>query len=98
MVLGWQTIALIAGTAGLLIGVPLARRSHQARPLISGGGQVFHYLACAAMGAVPVAILTGVVATAGKSGLFVALGLLVGAALMLVIHAVPEYFALRRHE
>lgn|SRR5574341_37838 len=94
--MNWYTIALISGGVGLLAGIFLARRSHQSKPLLSGIGQLFHYIACAAVATVPVAILTGLVTSEGRSGLWVAIGSLGVAAVALLIHAIPEYKAQSR--
>lgn len=91
----WQTIALIASGAGLLIGIFVARRSHQADPLLSPVGHVFHYLASGAVVAVPLAIITGIVLADLRSGVAVAVGSLVAALLLVVLHAVPESIARR---
>ena len=94
---GWQTIALIAGGAGLLIGIPVARRSHQISPILSGIGHVFNYLASVAMVAVPLAVITGLVIARFRSGVLVAVVALGAALLMVIVYAVPESVARRSH-
>lgn len=91
----WQIVALIAGGIGLLLGIYLARRSHQSDPVLSGISHVFNYLASAAIGAVPFGILSGIVIGDLRSGVLVALVALGAAVALVILYALPESAARR---
>lgn len=91
----WQLIVLIAGAAGLLIGILLVRRSHQDIPVLTAPGHVFHYLAAVAIAAVPFGVITGLVIGAFKTGVQVAVVALGAAIVLVLLHALPESLARR---
>jgi hypothetical protein len=91
----WQIIALIAGGIGLLLGIYLARRSHQTDAVQSGISRIFHYLASAAVGTVPFGIITGLIVGDLRSGVLVALVALGAALALVIIYALPESAARR---
>ena len=93
-----QLIILVAGVAGLMVGVPLARSSHRAEPVRSRVAHIFHYLASVNMAAVPFGVLTGIVVANARSGVLTALAFLALAAILLLIFAVPESFARRNQD
>jgi predicted MFS family arabinose efflux permease len=94
----WQQIALVAGGAGLLIGIILARRSHQEAPILTAVGHVFHYLAGAAVAAVPFGVLISLVVPSFhfRIGVQVALVALGAAIVLVILHAIPESIARRK--
>ena len=91
----WQIIVSFAGGAGLLLGILVARRSHQIDPLQSAVGHAFHYLASAALVAVPLSVITGIVIADLRSGVKVAVVSLAAAMLLVTIYAFPESIARR---
>jgi hypothetical protein len=91
----WQLIALTAGGVGLLLGIYLARRSHQADPLQSAIAHIFHYLAAAAVGAIPFGIIAGLALGDLRSGVLIALVALGAAIALTVLYALPESAARR---
>ncbi len=86
-----STLLVISGIVSLVLAIPLARRSHQIEPVVSAPGQIFHFLACAAMVAVPITVLLGLITGTGTDTFLLALALLAAAACLFLLHAIPEY-------
>lgn len=91
----WQLIGAIAGTAGILLGILVARRSHEENRVYTTIGHVFNYLAAAALVALPIAAITGLAVGKFLAGVTLAVYGLGVAIVAVLLHAIPETLALR---
>jgi hypothetical protein len=88
----WLLAVLIGAACGLVIGVKIARDSHQKQP-VQGGllAQVFHYLACAGLTGMLPYIIAGIIVGLPFLKLFgTALGFLAVTAAFLLVYATFE--------
>lgn len=91
----WQLISGIAGVAGLLLGIGVARRSHAESQVHTTVGHIFNYFAAAGLVAVPVSAITGLVIGNFRTGVTLAIVGLAIAIVWVLLHAIPESLALR---